>query len=202
VGLRKLIGMLFVPVALTLVACSGQSSASRPSTAGNFTGTVTATTPSTSSTAMAAKARRAALARRQAKEGHRLYRECPNANAAPPPKDAAAPVVNVGWAARGKYYRHGQIRPRCLLWSGDGASDALGLRWKGWGGATATANGYGLTYHYIHGSRAIVPAQFRLGDRGYCQGVLEYRRVYERKAHSLTDDRWERWDNGYLLCAH
>lgn len=139
---------------------------------------------------------------RQASAMRKMYARCPDAAKAPPPSSSSVPVVNVGRAASGRYYDHGEVRPECLLWSGDGASDTVGLTWHSWGGPTASADGYGLQYRPQGGRYdALVPTQVRLGDRGYCNGVLSYRREFMRKVHSPTDLRWGRWNNGYPLCA-
>jgi hypothetical protein len=193
--------LLVALLAVTSAACSGNHPSANSARVATPPGAATGGPPSASPTATDTIGQRAALARLRAKKQDRLYRRCPNASSAPPPKDASVPVVNVGFAARGRYYKNGQVRPRCLVWSGDGDSDGLSLGWKNWGGTTATADGYGLPAQYFRGSRAVVPAQFRLGDRGYCMGVLEYRRVYERTARSPTNYRWRRWDTGYPLCA-
>ena len=193
-----LVALLAAPPA----GCSGSDTSASAGRASRPPDTATVRPPSASPTSRGANGKWAALNRRLAKKEDRLYRQCPNASSAPPPEDANAPVVNVGFAARGRYYKKGQVRPRCLLWSGDGDSDGVGLKWKGWGRAIATANGYGLPPEYFHRRRDVVPAQFRLGDLGMCKGVLEYRRVFERTAHSPIDHTWHHWDNGYPLCAH
>jgi len=195
------IGLLFVLLAATPAACFSSHTSATSARVAEPPDTATVGKPTRSPTATNASGKWAALNRRLAKKQDRLYRRCPDASAAPPPKDATVPVVNVGFAARGRYYKNGQVRPRCLLWSGDGDSDGVGLRWSGWGGATATADGYGLPPEYFHGRRDMVPAELRVADRGYCDGVLEYRRVYEREAHSPIDHQWRRWDNGFPLCA-
>src|SRR4051794_10934805 len=87
------IGLLFVLLAVTPAACSGSDTSARSARVATPPARATDVAPSASSTAALTKGQRAALARQRAKQGNRLYRQCPNARAAPPPKDASTPVV-------------------------------------------------------------------------------------------------------------
>ena len=102
------------------------------------------------------------------------------ANAASAGTAPTGPVPTLGAAGwRPGTTGYGQVRPSEANAGGDGTSVVIDLRWKSWGGPTASATGI-ASWVPPEGSFADgveTPAIVTASDLGPCQGHLAYRKI-------------------------